>query len=159
MDEVTAKIQFEVARVLLELSTQNDGAQIDFDVIVAALPNENSSDIEQVCFDFDHQGFLNASGVLGKAIAHVRLYPSFFAKFQPLFGNTNPNADAIKLARELLAQQKNQISAQELEDVIGWGVRSRFNQAFALVVEFLPQNCISNQIQSDFSYEIRDAHI
>lgn len=150
MDEDKTRIQFEVARMLVEHSTKNIETQIDFHVIVAALPNEDASVIEEACFNFENQGYLEASRAIGKAITHIRLYPSFFAEFQPLFGDTNPNIDAIEVARELLAQQKNQISAQELEDVMGWGDRSRFNQAFALVVEHLPHNCLSNQIQSDF---------
>mgnify|MGYP001263570916 CR=1 FL=1 len=91
-----------IALWLIETSPDGLRTPVMFDALAAAFPDAPKGELEEACFELEHLGFVCTSGAIGHAVRSVRPHYALLWAFDPTVLGTDPNADAVELARLML---------------------------------------------------------
>lgn len=120
--------------------------------IVAAFPDATERALEKAVAELEAEGFVTASGAIGRRIPFVFATTDLFATFDPVACGTDPYADAGELIARILAAVEageESIDPAKLHEGLGWELR-RFNPALAIIVAHVDSSRVSDEYGGEY---------
>jgi hypothetical protein len=119
-----------------------------FEDIVAAFAGVSKADLEEACFELKSLGLVSCTAAMGYAVRTVQPHYDLYWTFDPIVHKTNPQADAVELAKLMLEDSKLE-SIRLLDERSGWP-RRRLNPAVAYVMQFVDDRRTRKSIQNEY---------
>lgn len=142
------KLAVAVAHWLTQESEDALRDPVMFDDLVAAFPGVSKSVLEEACFELKYLDLVTCTDAMGSPIRAVRPQYDLFWSFDPIVHKTNPQTDAVELAKLVLEDSKLE-SIHLLDERASWP-RRRLNPAIAYLMQFVDDRRVSKEAQNEY---------
>jgi hypothetical protein len=143
-----SKLAVAVAYWLVKSSEDALRDLVMFDDLVAEFPGFSKPELEEACFELKHFNLVTCTATMGYPVRAVRPHYDLFWIFDPIVHKTDPQADAVELAKHMLADSELE-TVQRLHDKVRWPKR-QLNPAVAYLMQFVDDRRTRKVIQHDY---------